>query len=141
MVQRAEGNAHVCQFFYSQSVHAGQFRRDLTLPFALWNLVFRTIVNIGHNLFAVSRMAGQSNCEGVAYDGKDFRDAAIVIVRGLDGMYTAPSDATLPVNGDLSKVRMCEAVIKNPTARAMLDSLQSTMRKIPGKQEVNSTDA
>ena len=31
----------------------GQFRRDLTLPFALWNLCFRTTINIGHNMFAV----------------------------------------------------------------------------------------
>ena len=29
----------------------GQFRRDLTFPFALWNLTFRTTISISHNMY------------------------------------------------------------------------------------------
>lgn len=47
-----------------------QFRRDLTLPFALWNLVFRTCVNIGSNLTAVTKMADAPNSKGDVYNAE-----------------------------------------------------------------------
>jgi hypothetical protein len=76
----------------------GQFRRDLTLPFALWSLVLRTVVNIGHNMSAIIRHSAPHN--GITLDGEDFRNAALAIMEALKGKYQT-AQGERPVNGDL----------------------------------------
>lgn len=117
-----------------------QFRRDLQFGFAVWNLVFRTIVNIGSNLYAVSRVATSEQCQsGEAVDGTVFRDAAVTLLQALEDRYTM-GGRTLPVDGDLQKVRHTPAVKNNPVAQKMLASLQATFSRIPGTQEATSRE-
>ena len=92
-----------------------QFRRDLTLPFAIWNLVFRTIVNIGHSLYTISSVVTSDEQNGrTSTDGKMFRDAAITVLKALADKYVSPAGLTLPVDGDLQKARNSAAVKHNP---------------------------
>ncbi len=60
----------------------GQFRRDLTFLFAVWNLIFRTMVNIGSNLRQV-----ESRCDDPKIGAGDFKDAALAILGALDSKY------------------------------------------------------
>lgn len=138
----------------------GQFRRDITFPFALWNLAFRQTINMGGNMSTVTRLAhrkmvaecGDSgdeeavNATGededamdvVSAGGKAFRDAAINILRCLDGEYVTPTGATQKVNGDLQKVRYCSDPGLSTEGQALLTSLQATLRRVPGTQEIRS---
>lgn len=115
-----------------------QLRRDIQFPFAVWSLVFRTIVNIGSNLYAVSRVAtkdSEQDCDAV--DGEVFRDAALTILQALGDRYTC-GDRTLAVNGDLQKVWDTPGVRHNKTAQKMLSSLQATFQRIAGTQEIRT---
>ena len=111
----------------------GQFRRDLTLPFALWNLCFRTTINIGHNMFAVSNAVTSNE----NYTATDFRNAAENICKCLAGKYTAADGRKLNVNGDIRKLRAGLQITPalSPLSRQMLSSLHATCRKIEGTQE------
>ena len=114
----------------------GQFRRDLTLPFALWNLHFRTTINIGHNMFSVKRAVNSKE----EYTASDFRAAAENICACLNGEYVTGSGARLKVNGDMGKLRTAGTLSPplTPLAKSMLESLKATCRKIEGTQEVRA---
>ena len=115
-----------------------QFRRDLTLPFSLWNLVFRTVVNIGSNLYAISQVATkEGDAAGTKIDGDVFRDAAITVLNALGDRYKW-GDVTLAVDGDLQKAKHTEALKSNTVAKNMVESMQATFRKIEGTQEIRS---
>ena len=114
-----------------------QFRRDLQLPFAVWNLVFRTVVNIGSNMYAVSKMATSEDGKQTHIDGKVFRDAALTILQALGDTYTI-GDMRLSVDGDLQKVRNTCRVQHNPMAQRMLSSMQATLKRIEGTQEIRT---
>jgi len=115
-----------------------QFRRDLQFPFAVWNLVFRTIVNIGSNLYAVSKAATEeSNNDAGDIDGTVFRDAALTVLEALGDKYRV-GNMTLPVDGDLQKVRNTSAVQNNSVAQKLLSSLQATFKQIEGTQEIRT---
>ena len=58
----------------------GQFRRDLTLPFALWNLTFRTVINIGHNTHSIKLAAANTK-----YTAGEFAEDAENISSALAG--------------------------------------------------------
>jgi hypothetical protein len=111
----------------------GQFRRDLTLPFALWNLCFRTTINIGHNMFAVKNAVSSA----LNYTATDFRNAAENICQCLAGKYTASGGRKLNVNGDLRKLRAGLQLTPalSSLSKQMLSSLRATCRKIEGTQE------
>ena len=64
----------------------GQFRRDMTCIFAVWNLVFRTIVNLGASLKGIYELAGQDGVKGT-----EIRDAAVAIMHALDDTYETPN--------------------------------------------------
>ena len=115
-----------------------QCRRDLTLPFSLWNLVFRTVVNIGSNLYAISQVATKEgdNAEQ-KIDASVFRDAAITVLQALGDRYTW-AGTSLAVDGDLQKTKHTAAVKSNPVAQRMVNSMQATFRKIEGTQEIRS---
>lgn len=114
----------------------GQFRRDLTLPFALWNLTFRTVINVGHNLYSIKRAAA----EGSSYSAADFATAAENISMCLAGTFITASGIKLKVNGDLRKLRTALKLEPplSPLAKRMLDSFQATCKRIEGTQEVRS---
>ena len=113
----------------------GQFQRDLTLPFSLWNLVFRTVVNIGSNLRAVTSECFSDSGETIS--GKVFRDAATTLLNALDSSYVS-GGRRMPVAGDLQKAKLCASVQANPVAVKMLNSLQSTFKVVEGTQEVRT---
>ena len=114
-----------------------QFRRDLTLPFSLWNLVFRTVVNIGHNLYHIRRIATKEpSSTSESIDGTTFRDAALTVLSALQDTYSGPNGTKQQVNGDLQKARNTSMIKNNYVAGQMLNSLQATFRKVEGTQEV-----
>lgn len=106
----------------------GQWRRDLMLPFALWNLTFRTLMYTSASLYNVHQLASKGvTTQGERFCGEDFRDAAMCITKCLHGEYTQ-NGKKFKVNGDLAKVKHCDAL--TPTARRMLHDVQATMRHI-----------
>lgn len=111
----------------------GQFRRDLSLPFALWNLTFRTVINIGHNLYHIKKAAR----DGSNYTADDFASAAENISACLVGTYKTPSNITLRVNGDIRRLRNASQVTPplSSLAKSMLDSFHATCKRIEGTQE------
>ena len=114
----------------------GQFRRDLTLPFALWNMVFRTIINIGHSLHGESMGAlmGATRVKenGDRHSADDFYHAALSILTALQGKYNA-AGKHVNVAGDLGKVSQMPGL--SLLAKKMLHSMRSTCQHIPGTQE------
>ena len=121
MVQRAEG----------------QWRRDLTFPFAAWMLVFKTSINLGKTFFAATRAAEEQLTGGEhRYTTAAVASAAKEIYDALQGTYTSPAGHTLPVNGHIQKVRYMTHL--SPLARKLLTSYQFTNQKIEGTQEVRS---
>ena len=77
----------------------GQFQRDSTFLFAVWNLVFRTIVNIGSNFSAIQNFKRDNQ------DPSSVCEAAVLIMRCLHGKYTSANGNELKVDGDLQKVQ------------------------------------
>jgi hypothetical protein len=61
-----------------------QFRTDPTFLFAVWNLVFRQIVNLGSNMCAV-----ESSTWDDSVTAHDFKQAAVNIMQGLHENYDA----------------------------------------------------
>ena len=59
-----------------------QFRTDPTFLFAVWNLVFRTIVNLGSNMNAICSNAWDPNVTA-----HDFKVAAVNIMQALREKY------------------------------------------------------
>jgi len=109
----------------------GQLRRDLTFIFAVWNLVFRTMVNIGSSLHQVESASVQEQITAV-----DFKDAALTIMKALDSTYTTLDGRKLKVDGDLQKARYVQMVKDNPVAMRMLSSIRASYERIEGSQEI-----
>jgi hypothetical protein len=118
----------------------GQFRRDLTLPFALWNLTFRTTINISHNMYSIKRAVDNNDTAGDKYTAEDIANAAINISQCLAGTYETKSKVTLKVDGDIRKLRAASNLkpALNKLSKRMLDSFQATCKKIEGTQEVRA---
>ena len=111
----------------------GQFRRDLTLPFALWNLTFRTVINVGHNMYSIKRAAAA----GSRYTAKDFAEAAENISAALAGTWETRNNVKLRVNGDIRKLRNAPGLSPPLSAlsKQMLESFHATCKRIEGTQE------
>lgn len=116
----------------------GQFRRDLTLPFALWNMVFRTIINIGHKLHGESMGAvigaARRNVEGESHTVEDFMEATMGILSALQGNYKTVGGATVNVGGDLAKVSQTTGL--SGLAQRMIHSMRATCRNIEGSPKL-----
>ena len=107
-----------------------QFRADTGLCFALWNMVFRTCVNIGHKLHgAVHRL-------GCRFSHDEMEAAVKSIYEGLDSTYTAPGGAKMPVKGDLSKLHKCGTL--TDAALQMVSGMDATLRNMEGTQQARS---
>ena len=93
----------------------GQFQRDSTFIFAMWNLVFRTIVNIGSNFSAIQNFKRDNQ------DPSSVCEAAVLIMRCLHGKYTSANGNELQVDGDLQKVHPKPIIhlANNPSTRPL----------------------
>ena len=114
----------------------GQFRRDLTLPFALWNLTFRTTINIGHNMHSVKRAVDAST----TYTATDISDAAVNISKCLAGKYETLGGKSLHVGGDIRKLRTAKKLSPplSQLSKRMLQSMEGTAKKIEGTHQTRS---
>ena len=82
------------------------FRRDLTLSFALWHMVFRTKVNLGRHFYAAMREAAcYAGDEEHKYTYDDMLNAANEVLTGLAGEYRTSEYTTVKVRGNLALLR------------------------------------
>jgi hypothetical protein len=112
------------------------FRRDLTLSFALWQMVFRTKVNLGRHFYTAMREASRaSDGEEHRYTYDEILDATNWILKGLRSEYTTEF-TTIRVNGNIDLLKGHPDL--SPLARSMLDSFKVAAADIEGTKEART---
>lgn len=106
-----------------------QYRGDLTMPCAAYNLVSKTTINVGKDMTAVNRTAFSDK-----YSPDDYRDAALNICECLSGTYTDERKRKCRVNGNLQKLIQAHGL--SELSKALLQSVSATCKRIPGTHEV-----
>lgn len=112
-----------------------QFRRDWNFSPALWNYIFRTMINLEPNAYMYARHDAEGHR---MMTNKEIQKGAQEIYRSLCyGMYVDSNNENKAVNGDLSKLRY----VPNMSAAAMklLNNSEARARKVPGTHEVRTT--
>jgi hypothetical protein len=113
------------------------FRRDLTLSFALWQMVFRTKVNLGRHFYAAMREATRYAGDGEhKYTYDDVLDATTEILTGLTGEYRTNQFTTVKVRGNLALLRGNPNL--SPLAQSLIRSYTIGASDVEGTQEVRS---
>ena len=117
----------------------GHFRRDLTFPHALWQLCFKSTINMAPNLREAKRAAASTvdGGEREKYDARDFAAAATEIVTGLRGKYLTQNGSRREVNGDMQRLYSADPPLSS-LAISFLKSYQATGRLIEGTQEIRT---
>ena len=108
-----------------------QYRRDWTLGFALWNYMFRTLLNTRRNIYTHARRSADA---ATHFSLEKIEEAAIGLVDALGGKFRDSAGYLRPVNGDFTKLRYVETLSEG--ARMLLRNIEHTTRRIPGTQEV-----
>jgi len=112
-------------------------RRDMSFPHALWQYVFKTIINIGQHIKESVREGIRQDGEEDKYTSADFSAAANEICEGLRGHWLTPGGARMPVKGDMQNLHHLDPPL-GTLAGKMLRDFQATSRSIPGSQEIRT---
>lgn len=112
-----------------------QFRRDWNFSPALWNYIFRTMINQEPNAY----MYAHHDLDGRRMmTNKEIQDGAQEIYRNMHyGMYVDSNNENKLVNGDLSKLRYVPTL--SAAALKVLNNTEARARKVPGTHEVRTT--
>ena len=115
---------------------ASQFRRDWNFAPAVWNYVFRTLINLQPNSYmhtAMDNDTGRSRMMTHAEIEKGSKE----IHRHLEkGVYVDVAGKHKAVNGDLLKVKYVPNL--SPAATKMLANMEARAKKAPGTHEVRT---
>eukprot|EP00971_Amphidinium_carterae_P310749 6175213-Amphidinium_carterae.1 len=110
----------------------GQFRRDWTFGFTVWNYIFRTMVNLQQNTYTYSVPDADGGRRSMT--NQEIMDGMLELQKKLRGKYVDISGEMKAVNGDLSKLRYVHNL--SAAARKILDNCEARTRNIPGTHEV-----
>eukprot|EP00435_Cladocopium_sp_Y103_P058343 s631_g20.t1 len=111
-----------------------QINRDWTFGFTVWNLFFRSSINLSRHLSAYDApIFDEKEQKFRRLSGSDVETGALQLVKALEGTYSDTRGRTRSVNGDVSKL----AYVKNlgPAARKLLRNMRHIARALPGTQE------
>ena len=113
-----------------------QFRRDWMLGFALWNFLFRTMVNLQPNTHM--HAAADADSGGLRMmSPEEIQKGALEIRQNLrDGKYELNGEMR-SVQGDLAKLPFVPNL--GVAARKVLLNLEARTRNIPGTHEIRKT--
>ena len=81
----------------------GQFRRDWIFVFAVWYLIFRSVINLSRYIFK-GRLCDGTTLESEQITAEQYCNASKAITASLTGSYLTTDGSLRQVNGDLSKV-------------------------------------
>ena len=110
-----------------------QLVRDWTFGYTTWNLLFRSAVNLSRTVYTYQTPFINEKGGMRSLTATDLEEAALEILRGLQGSYTDSSGRVMPVNGNFAKLAHC-STLSSP-ARRILANLKHTARALPGTQE------
>ena len=111
-----------------------QINRDWTFGFAVWNLFFRSNINLSRHLSSYDApIFDEKEQKFRRLLGSDLETGALQLVKALEGTYSDTHGRVRPVNGDVSKL----SYVKNlgPAARKLLKNMRHIARALPGTQE------
>ena len=116
---------------------ASQFRRDWNFSPALWNYLFRTMINLQPNASMYSVPGADGNGHR-ALTNKEIESGVQEIYKTLqDGTYTDVNGESKAVKGDMSKLRRAPGL--SAAARKVLSNVEARTRNVPGTHEVRTT--
>ena len=107
----------------------GQLSRDYSFRFVSWNYVFRTAINLSHDIYSYA----DTLQAGSRLTAADIEAGAVRIRQALKGEYTDSAGKKQLVRGDLAKVRLLPN--SGPAAEELLKQVDHIPRKMPGTQE------
>ena len=116
---------------------ASQFRRDWNFAPAVWNYLFRTLVNLQPNAYMYATVDAETGSRRLLTNEeleKGAREAYQLLHKGV---YLDVSGAPKPVNGDMTKLKFVPGL--SDAARKLLMNCEARTKKIPGTHEVRST--
>ena len=109
------------------------FRADFTLGAALWNFLFRQMVNNSPGFFVQSKTTAGEKVSSKTFDqlsGEEFKTAAIEICNALDhGTYRGHAGERR-VDQDITKLKYVTTL--SPLAKSMVRAFSTTCSNIPG---------
>ena len=114
-----------------------KFRRDWNFSPALWNYLFRTMINLQPNAskFTVANAEGRGRRD---LTNDELKMAAQEIYNSMQyGMYVDINGENKAVNGDLTKLRHVPGL--SAAAHKMITNLEARTRNVAGTHEVRST--
>ena len=113
-----------------------QFRRDWNFGFAVWNYLFRTMVNTPKNAFMLS--APDLENGGVRHlTNPEIVEGVNEVTRHLWGKYTDINGHQKEVNGDLTKLWHVPGL--SATGKQVLRNMEARTRSIPGTHDARKT--
>ena len=112
----------------------GQFRRDWIFVFAVWSLIFRSVINLSRYIFK-GRLCDGTTLESEQITAEQYCNASKAITTSLTGSYLTTDGSLRQVNGDLSKVPSVPNL--PPLARDILQNVQNVSTRIEGTHEVH----
>ena len=111
-----------------------QINRDWTFGFTVWNLFFRSSINLSRQVSAYDVPIFDEQAQQFRrLSGSDVETGALQLVKALEGTYSDTRGCARSVNGDVSKL----SYVKNlgPAARKLLKNMRHIARALPGTQE------
>ena len=116
---------------------ASQFRRDWNFSPAVWNYLFRTLVNLQPNPY----MYTVQDADGGGWrqiTNTEFQEAALELTTQLHkGTYVDTTGGRKAVNGDLRSIRHVPGL--SAPALKLLDNVETRCKNIPGTHGVRNT--
>ena len=116
---------------------ASQFRRGWNFAPAVWNYLFRTLVNLQPNAYMYATVDVETGSRRLLTN-QELEKGARESYQLLDkGTYVDVSGAHKPVKGDMTKLKFVPGL--SDAARKLLMNCEARTKKIPGTHEVRST--
>ena len=116
---------------------ASQFRRDWNFAPALWNYLFRTLVNLQPNAYMYTAVDLETGSRRLLTN-QELEKGVREVYQQLDkGIYVDVSGAHKAVKGDLTKVKHVPNL--SEAAKKLLMNCEARTKKIPGTHDVRST--
>ena len=111
-----------------------QVNRDWIFGFALWNLYFRSKINLApRSQIYDTDVYDEKRHIFRRLQSQDIEDGALQLVNALGGSYTDAKGNLRPIKGDISKLAYVPGL--RPGARKLMQHLKQISTELPGTQE------
>ena len=111
-----------------------QINRDWIFGFALWNLFFRSKINLAPRMHIYeTQIYDEKHNTFRSLQSQDIEDGALQLLNALSGTYKDSRGNSKAVKGDITKLAYVPGL--RPGARKLLQSVQKISTELPGTQE------